>query len=278
MSGDLEQSSSADDQPTAAKRSLSDTGIFEEEGVVSMTNTECLRAMVDLAAGIQSPPPSTQQGGAGNGEMNQGEAATAAAGDESSSVDTGLLMRLGLSKSDLLPSSPLHQKHKFLGQQQQQQQQLQQFSGGGAIRSHLMTNAPIPIALDTTKSVRLVLPAIFISYRTVSKRLPTGEVVKVRTTRKCVDTPVAPHMLPTTSLPSSVSAPVTVASATATISDTRAIVSFRDLTATPDISDERAAAELKFKRDAALARLVIRTKAFNLVKLPEFKVNYQSFS
>ncbi|MCP9259177.1 Protein GEI-13 [Dirofilaria immitis] len=188
---------SAEEQTEAKKRSLS-AGAFEDESFTSMTNTERVKAMIEMAAANQTDSTDLQYPNISYGTIGNTNRSAAFDSDEASGlVDTNLLMRLGLAKSDLLPSkSPL--QNKFLN--------TQSVVSGSAIRNHLV-NAHIVTPLDTTKSVR-----------TISKRLPTGEVVKVRQTRKSVENSVT-NVTATTS-----------AAATATINTTKPIVPSRDLT------------------------------------------------
>ncbi|VDO09377.1 unnamed protein product [Brugia timori] len=87
--------------------------------------------------------------------------------------------------------------------------------------------------------------------------MPTGEVVKVRQTRKSVENPMS-NITATTS-----------AAATATINTTKPIVPSRDLAAT-STTDEQLNA-VKSARDIALAKFLIKANAFQLLELPEFK-------
>ncbi|KAM3723885.1 Gex-3-interacting protein [Dirofilaria immitis] len=227
---------SAEEQTEAKKRSLS-AGAFEDESFTSMTNTERVKAMIEMAAANQTDSTDLQYPNISYGTIGNTNRSAAFDSDEASGlVDTNLLMRLGLAKSDLLPSkSPL--QNKFLN--------TQSVVSGSAIRNHLV-NAHIVTPLDTTKSVR-----------TISKRLPTGEVVKVRQTRKSVENSVT-NVTATTS-----------AAATATINTTKPIVPSRDLTII-GTSDEQVNA-IKSAKDIALAKFLAKTNAFQLLELPEFK-------
>ncbi|VDO45358.1 unnamed protein product [Onchocerca flexuosa] len=204
-------------------------GSFEDESFTSMTNTERVKAMIEMAAASQTQSMDLQYS---NVDYTTNKSAGFGSNETSGLVDTNLLMRLGLAKSDLLPSKPPLQ-NKFLNTQ-------------SAIRNHLI-NAHISTPLDTTKSVR-----------TISKRLPTGEVVKVRQTRKSIE-----------NLVNNVSA-TTSAAATATINTTKPIVPSRDLTV-KNITDEQLNA-IKSARDIALAKFLAKANAFQLLELPEFKV------
>lgn len=106
---------------------------------------------------------------------------------------------------------------------------------------------------------RFLFSSLLLNYfRTISKRLPTGEVVKVRQTRKSIENPVT-NITATTS-----------AAATATINTTKPIVPSRDLTAITTTEEQFNA--IKFARDIALAKFLIKANAFQLLELPEFKV------
>uniref|UniRef100_A0A915PIG3 BED-type domain-containing protein n=1 Tax=Setaria digitata TaxID=48799 RepID=A0A915PIG3_9BILA len=237
-SEDTNISSTEEEQTDAKKRSLS-TGAFEDEGFTSMTNTERVKAMIEMAAASQTQSVDLQYPDVDYATVNSKNSANSGAAfgsDEGSSlVDTNLLMRLGLAKSDLLPSKPPLQ-NKFLN--------TQLVVSGSAVRNHLVNSAVS--ALDTTKSVR-----------TISKRLPTGEVVKVRQTRKSVENPVT-HITANTT-----------AAATATINTTKPIVPSRDLTARSAIDEQLNG--IKSARDIALAKFLLKANVFHLLDLPEFK-------
>uniref|UniRef100_A0A1I7VKM7 CBR-GEI-13 protein n=1 Tax=Loa loa TaxID=7209 RepID=A0A1I7VKM7_LOALO len=235
-SEDANISSTEEEQTEAKKRSLS-TGAFEDESFISMTNTERVKAMIEMAAASQTQSTDLQYPNVDYAAIGSTNRTASFGSDETSNlVDTNLLMRLGLAKSNLISSKPPLQ-NKFLN--------TQSIVSGSAIRNHLV-NAHVSTALDTTKSVR-----------TISKRLPTGEVVKVRQTRKSVENPIT-----------SITA-TTSAAATATINTTKPIVPSRDLTAT-GFTDEQFNA-VKSARDIALAKFLIRANAFQLLDLPEFK-------
>uniref|UniRef100_A0AAF5PQS3 BED-type domain-containing protein n=2 Tax=Wuchereria bancrofti TaxID=6293 RepID=A0AAF5PQS3_WUCBA len=235
-SEDTNISSAEEEQAEEKKRSLS-TGAFEDESFTSMTNTERVKAMIEMAAANQTQSLDLQYSNVDYAAIGNTNRIVSFGSDEASSlVDTNLLMRLGLAKSDLVASKPPLQ-NKFLN--------AQSVVSGGTVRNHLV-NAHISSALDTTKSVR-----------TISKRLPTGEVVKVRQTRKSIENPVT-NITATTS-----------AAATATINTTKPIVPSRDLAAT-STTDEQINA-VKSARDIALAKFLIKANAFQLLELPEFK-------
>ncbi|VDK80557.1 unnamed protein product [Onchocerca ochengi] len=220
--------SSAEEEPTEAKKRSLSAGSFEDESFTSMTNTERVKAMIEMAAASQTQSMDLQYS---NVDYITNKSAGFGSDETSGLLDTNLLMRLGLAKSDLLPSkSPL--QNKFLNTQT-------------SIRNHLI-NAHISTPLDTTKSVR-----------TISKRLPTGEVVKVRQTRKSIE-----------NLVTNISA-TTSAAATATINTTKPIVPSRDLTV-KSITFEQLNA-IKSARDIALAKFLAKANAFQLLELPEFK-------
>ncbi|CAG9534029.1 unnamed protein product [Cercopithifilaria johnstoni] len=229
--------SSAEEEQTEAKRRSLNTGGFEDESFTSMTNTERVKAMIEMAAASQTQSMDLEYPNvdyATTGDTNR--TANFGSDEASNLVDTDLLMRLGLAKSDLVPSkSPL--QNKFLN--------TQSLVSGSVVRNHPI-NAHVSTALDTTKSVR-----------TISKRLPTGEVVKVRQTRKSVENPVT-NITATTS-----------AAATATINTTKPIVPSRDLTTTATTDEQLNA--INSARDIALAKFLNRANAFQLLELPEFK-------
>lgn len=87
--------------------------------------------------------------------------------------------------------------------------------------------------------------------------MPTGEVVKVRQTRKSIENSV-------TGINSTSSA-----AATATINTTKPIVPSRDLTIKG--ATEKLTA-IKSAKDIALAKFLIKADAFQVLDLPEFKV------
>ncbi|KAK6101259.1 BED zinc finger family protein [Brugia pahangi] len=235
-SEDTNISSAEEEQAEEKKRSLS-TGAFEDESFTSMTNTERVKAMIEMAAANQTQSLDLQYPNIDYAAIGNTNRTVSFGSDETSSlVDTNLLMRLGLAKSDMVASKPPLQ-NKFLN--------AQSVVSGSTVRNHLV-NAHISSALDTTKSVR-----------TISKRLPTGEVVKVRQTRKSVENPVS-NITATTS-----------AAATATINTTKPIVPSRDLAAT-STTDEQLNS-VKSARDIALAKFLIKANAFQLLELPEFK-------
>ncbi|VIO91102.1 BED zinc finger family protein [Brugia malayi] len=242
-SEDTNISSAEEEQAEEKKRSLS-TGAFEDESFTSMTNTERVKAMIEMAAANQTQSLDLQYPNIDYAAIGNANRTVSFGSDETSSlVDTNLLMRLGLAKSDMVASKPPLQ-NKFLN--------AQSLVSGSTVRNHLV-NAHISSALDTTKSVR-----------TISKRLPTGEVVKVRQTRKSVENPMS-NITATTS-----------AAATATINTTKPIVPSRDLAATSrdlaatSTTDEQLNA-VKSARDIALAKFLIKANAFQLLELPEFK-------
>ncbi|KAL4002245.1 BED zinc finger family protein [Acanthocheilonema viteae] len=229
--------SSAEEEQTEAKRRSLSTGNFEDESFTSMTNTERVKAMIEMAAASQTQAmeleyPNVDYGTTGDTNRT----ANFGPNEASNLVDTELLMRLGFAKSDLIPSKPPLQ-NKFLN--------TQSVVSGSTIRNHPV-NVHVSASLDTTKSVR-----------TISKRLPTGEVVKVRQTRKSVENPV-------TNITANTSA-----AATATINTTKPIVPSRDLTAIATTDEQFNA--INSARDIALAKFLSRANAFQLLELPEFK-------
>ncbi|VDK87472.1 unnamed protein product [Litomosoides sigmodontis] len=229
--------SSAEEDQTEAKRTSLSTGSFEDESFTSMTNTERVKAMIEMAAASQTQSVDLEYPNADYATTGDIKPANFGPDDTSSNlVDSDLLMRLGLVKPDLSPSkSPL--QNKFLN--------TQSMVSGSAIRNHPV-NAHASVALDTTKSVR-----------TISKRLPTGEVVKVRQTRKCVENPA-------TNINSA-----TAAAAVANINATKPIVPSRDLAITATTDEQFNA--INSVRDIALAKFLSRANAFQLLELPEFK-------
>ncbi|KAL4002244.1 BED zinc finger family protein [Acanthocheilonema viteae] len=226
--------SSAEEEQTEAKRRSLSTGNFEDESFTSMTNTERVKAMIEMAAASQTQAmeleyPNVDYGTTGDTNRT----ANFGPNEASNLVDTELLMRLGFAKSDLIPSKPPLQ-NKFLN--------TQSVVSGSTIRNHPV-NVHVSASLDTTK--------------TISKRLPTGEVVKVRQTRKSVENPV-------TNITANTSA-----AATATINTTKPIVPSRDLTAIATTDEQFNA--INSARDIALAKFLSRANAFQLLELPEFK-------
>uniref|UniRef100_A0A1I8EV22 BED-type domain-containing protein n=1 Tax=Wuchereria bancrofti TaxID=6293 RepID=A0A1I8EV22_WUCBA len=144
-SEDTNISSAEEEQAEEKKRSLS-TGAFEDESFTSMTNTERVKAMIEMAAANQTQSLDLQYSNvdyAAIGNTNR----IVSFGSDEASIDTNLLMRLGLAKSDLVASKPPLQ-NKFLN--------AQSVVSGGTVRNHLV-NAHISSALDTTKSL-LELP------------------------------------------------------------------------------------------------------------------------
>uniref|UniRef100_A0A0R3RN97 Uncharacterized protein n=1 Tax=Elaeophora elaphi TaxID=1147741 RepID=A0A0R3RN97_9BILA len=202
-----------------------------------MTNTERVKAMIEMAAANQTQSIDLEYPNIDYATTGDTSRTASFASDEASNlVDTDLLVRLGLVKSDLVPSKPPLQ-NKFLNTQSS-------VLSGSVTRNHPVH---VSTALDTTKSVR-----------TISKRLPTGEVVKVRQTRKSVENPVT-NITATTS-----------AAATATINTTKPIVPSRDLTITATPDEQFSATSST--RDIALAKFLNRANAFHLLELPEFRV------
>ncbi|VDN04175.1 unnamed protein product [Thelazia callipaeda] len=236
--------SSADEEQIEAKRrSLSaSTGHFEDDRFKSMTNTERVKAMIEMAAASHTPTSvnlSEYNADFTNFDEINKKSVFGSEDTSSNLVDTNLLARLGLVKSEAFqPKPPL--QNKFLN--------TQTVNAENVIRSHLTSPSSLSVALDTTKSVR-----------TVSKRLPTGEVVKVRQTRKNVDKTIV-HLAVTTSV---------AAAATATISTTKPIVPSRDFSVAA--TADEGLAGIRAARDIALAKFLFQANAFHLLELPEFK-------
>uniref|UniRef100_F1KTR6 Gex-3-interacting protein 13 n=1 Tax=Ascaris suum TaxID=6253 RepID=F1KTR6_ASCSU len=161
--------------------------VFEtdEESLMSMSTSDRLAAMVEFAAsGVNSETPKELNKSAKVDTLINSASSPALLNSSQGTptsldvMQNDLLARFGLTGSDLLQSSPLLQRNSLLGGHT---------NNATAMRPPAMSTATTH-SVDSTKSVR-----------TVSKKLPTGEIVKVRMMRKDVGmgSEVAPVALET---------------------------------------------------------------------------------
>ncbi|KHN75393.1 Gex-3-interacting protein 13 [Toxocara canis] len=249
----------------------------DEDSLMSMSTSDRLAAMVELAAASSVPDDTTKQ------DIKSAKVDTLITSSSSpallnSSVgsSTGLdamqadlLARFGLSGSDLLQSSPLLQKDNILGGHAiNTPSAVRSQSTTQSLLGQTITPATPTHNVDNTKSVR-----------TVSKKLPTGEIVKVRMMRKDVGmssefAPVAPNAKPEPPSTSEASLFDPAANMTPVSVAEPPVAQL----ATATEKNILKPLESRVARDESLARFMDKSKAFHLLGMPEFKKFVQTLA
>uniref|UniRef100_A0A915APS8 BED-type domain-containing protein n=1 Tax=Parascaris univalens TaxID=6257 RepID=A0A915APS8_PARUN len=244
------------------------TNVFEtdEESLMSMSTSDRLAAMVEFAAsGVNSETPKelnksvkadTLITSASSPALLNSSQGTPASLDV---MQNDLLARFGLTGSDLLQTSPLLQRNSLL---------CGHTNNATAMRSPSMSTAASH-SVDSTKSVR-----------TVSKKLPTGEIVKVRMMRKDVGmgseiAPVAldtkPEAITITSESATIDPPISTTSSASADSLATHLATIKEKSVQKPL-------ESRMARDESLARFMDKSKAFHLLGMPEFKKFVQTLA
>uniref|UniRef100_A0A915ASH2 BED-type domain-containing protein n=1 Tax=Parascaris univalens TaxID=6257 RepID=A0A915ASH2_PARUN len=242
--------------------------VFEtdEESLMSMSTSDRLAAMVEFAAsGVNSETPKelnksvkadTLITSASSPALLNSSQGTPASLDV---MQNDLLARFGLTGSDLLQTSPLLQRNSLL---------CGHTNNATAMRSPSMSTAASH-SVDSTKSVR-----------TVSKKLPTGEIVKVRMMRKDVGmgseiAPVAldtkPEAITITSESATIDPPISTTSSASADSLATHLATIKEKSVQKPL-------ESRMARDESLARFMDKSKAFHLLGMPEFKKFVQTLA
>ncbi|MFH4974607.1 hypothetical protein AB6A40_001316 [Gnathostoma spinigerum] len=228
----------------------------------SSITAECAKPAVSNV----HPPSTSTVGGSeclSNGSTSS-STTTRSSDDPTSSISNSdeIIARFGLTGSDLLRSSPLLQKNSLVGTAMERVNNncvsRSETHSNGTVQ-HRTSNGAHPSSSSTEIATK--------SVRTISKKLPTGEVVKVRMMRKDVGNDAPPEvkqpklneenndvtrlLFANRSIDSSLNSVNTLKNAMRTILDKS--------------SDPRVA------RDESLARFLNKSKAFHLLGMPEFK-------